>query len=254
MVGFIEGTTRGGFTDETANLLCRRLKAATLVLSIGLAIAFANNLYFGDAPWIGLRAAILVAVVGIQILLRSSVRFSLTQLHIAELVSFGAVGVQVVMMVFSFVPQFMSSGDSVSIVSVMNQSYMGWTFLILFYSTFIPNDWKRAAAILFPAASIPYVVEFVLRWRDEAVDSVFRADQFGMPLPMPLLAAAAGVFGAHVIYTVRREAFDAKQLGQYRLKDKIGSGGMGDVYQAEHQLLKRPCAVKLIGACPHRST
>ena len=54
------------------------------------------------------------------------------------------------------------------------------------------------------------------------------------------------MIGAHVIYTVRREAFEARQLGQYRLKNKLGSGGMGEVYEAEHQLLKRPCAVKLI--------
>jgi eukaryotic-like serine/threonine-protein kinase len=33
---------------------------------------------------------------------------------------------------------------------------------------------------------------------------------------------------------------------QYVLKTKLGSGGMGEVYTAEHQLLKRPCAIKLI--------
>src|SRR5262249_54069316 len=36
------------------------------------------------------------------------------------------------------------------------------------------------------------------------------------------------------------------QLGQYRLRRKLGSGGMGEVYLAEHLLLRRPCAVKLI--------
>ena len=45
---------------------------------------------------------------------------------------------------------------------------------------------------------------------------------------------------------LRREAFEAKQLGQYRLRDSIGAGGMGEVYLAEHLLLKRPCAIKLI--------
>src|SRR5690606_32080465 len=34
--------------------------------------------------------------------------------------------------------------------------------------------------------------------------------------------------------------------GQYRLKRLLGSGGMGEVYLAEHMLLKRPCAIKLI--------
>ncbi len=60
------------------------------------------------------------------------------------------------------------------------------------------------------------------------------------------LAGASGVFGVDLIGTLRREAFEARQLGQYKLTRRIGAGGMGEVYLAEHQLLKRPCVVKLI--------
>jgi len=35
-------------------------------------------------------------------------------------------------------------------------------------------------------------------------------------------------------------------LGFYRLMEKLGEGGMGEVWRARHQLLARPCAVKLI--------
>jgi serine/threonine-protein kinase len=63
---------------------------------------------------------------------------------------------------------------------------------------------------------------------------------------MPFVAVGVAVFGTHVMTSIRREAFKARQLGQYVLKTKLGSGGMGEVYRAEHQLLKRPCAVKLI--------
>jgi len=35
-------------------------------------------------------------------------------------------------------------------------------------------------------------------------------------------------------------------LGHYRLLERLGVGGMGEVWRARHQLLARPCAVKLI--------
>jgi len=44
----------------------------------------------------------------------------------------------------------------------------------------------------------------------------------------------------------RAEAAKARQLGSYSLTRRLGAGGMGEVYLAEHRLLKRPCAIKLI--------
>jgi serine/threonine-protein kinase len=35
-------------------------------------------------------------------------------------------------------------------------------------------------------------------------------------------------------------------MGMYKLKEKIGSGGMGEVWKAEHRLLVRPAAIKMI--------
>jgi serine/threonine-protein kinase len=66
------------------------------------------------------------------------------------------------------------------------------------------------------------------------------------PIPVTLIAALIGTFGSHIINRARREAFQAKQLLQYKLLDRLGHGGMGEVYKAEHILLKRPCAIKLI--------
>ena len=61
-----------------------------------------------------------------------------------------------------------------------------------------------------------------------------------------LLLAVGSTFGARTISRLRRQVAEARQLGQYRLRQRIGAGGMGAVFLAEHQLLKRPCALKLI--------
>ena len=55
-----------------------------------------------------------------------------------------------------------------------------------------------------------------------------------------------GTVGVKTIGNLRQEAFTAKQLGQYRLRQMLGSGGMGEVYLAEHHMMKRPCAIKII--------
>jgi serine/threonine-protein kinase len=60
------------------------------------------------------------------------------------------------------------------------------------------------------------------------------------------LSMAIAVFGSYKLNALREEAYKARKLGQYRLKRLLGSGGMGEVYLAEHTLLRRPCAIKLI--------
>ena len=73
-----------------------------------------------------------------------------------------------------------------------------------------------------------------------------RVALFSFDAMILLILAVGSTFGARTISRLRRQVAEARQLGQYRLRRRIGAGGMGEVYLAEHQLLKRPCAVKLI--------
>lgn len=75
---------------------------------------------------------------------------------------------------------------------------------------------------------------------------------FVVVLGLLVTALTAVLWSAFQVRRLRRQAGDARFIGQYRLEKQIGEGGMGKVYLARHALLKRPTALKMLK--PHLAT
>jgi eukaryotic-like serine/threonine-protein kinase len=115
--------------------------------------------------------------------------------------------------------------------------------VLLGRAALVPSEPRRTAWI--SAASV-LAIPFATVW-------IFRADASGeLPIvPLVINATLWATFTvvlatviSSITFHLRRSVVRARRLGQYTLLDKIGEGGMGAVYRAEHQMLRRPTAIK----------
>ena len=178
---------------------------------------------------------------------------SLRHLRILEIIIFGSVAVffawlQVEVNHSRVLLRAIIPGHEVLVFRLVGESAaLRWFLLIVLYGTFIPNTWRRCAVIVGSLAVLPVVLMVTASQLDPATAAYVLS---ALPETIILMstAVAIAVFGSHKIRQLHEKAHEAERIGQYRLKEVLGFGGMGTVYLAEHVLLRRPCAVKLIRA------
>ena len=249
-VALVEGSEMG-LTQETLWVLRRRLRLAAVILFTGVAIFLVKHFFgveFRTLPGTLFFAfhvvvTIVLGVVGLPLCRRCEI--SLRMLRVSQWLVFGLPLALMLML------QYHLTLACCRQMGFFDLPAGQWLVLIFTYGLFIPNPPRRAALVIGMMVIAPIGLLIAMLWgHPELLDLLFR-DRMAMDrvagfVIMMIFSAVASVLGVDSIGSLRREAFEARQLGQYRLKQRIGAGGMGEVFLGEHQMLKRPCAIKLI--------
>ncbi len=248
-------------STETESLLRGRLQVGAWMILLGVLGFVVKELVdppvFVDAApslWerFGARAFLLLFYSTIIALLRSRRRLSLGQLRVVEAAILWAVALWFVGDRVRWTREAIAQRDPVATLWAVAFAVMIYFAFLSAYGFFIPNAWKRALWMtgllaLTPPAVVVYVGATATN--SEAVSFLMESVTISQRVDMGL-ALAIGVmiatWGAHRIHTLHIEVFEAKRLGQYQLTERIGRGGMGEVWKADHRLLARPAAIKLI--------
>jgi serine/threonine-protein kinase len=120
-----------------------------------------------------------------------------------------------------------------------------WLLLIVAYGAVIPNTPRRCAVVVGALVTMPLIIAAGAGLGNPAARGSFWIASVQM-------AAGLGAGGAAALFACARgnrlppQALESELIGQYLLKGPLRAGGMGEVHLAEHVLLRRPCALKLV--------
>ena len=260
-VALVPGSRPLHFAEETRALLRKRL-LLIFTICAGVVAFVAGPLFMLRLLWghdgaqpappvhYGIAWFLLVLWVVLAVILRSKRPLSLFQLRCIELIGFGVLALVNAWWTYQLFrtgsfPRY-ASPDGVGTMLLASHTSLKWFSLMVIYGVFVPSTWRRCAAVVCAMALTPFVISLAAGVADEALDGrVLTAFLLWMGF-WALFGAAIAIYGSHKISLLRREAFEARKLGQYQLQQRLGAGGMGEVYLAEHVLLRRPCAIKLI--------
>jgi eukaryotic-like serine/threonine-protein kinase len=130
-----------------------------------------------------------------------------------------------------------------------HRGYLGLSWVavwVVLFAVVVPTSPRRAVlSALASVSAVPVVIGLMMQTDITSLTLSPAEFFFGLVFPYLLVVSMAYV-GARVVYHLGAEVKRARELGSYRLEEKLGQGGMGEVWRARHRMLARPAAIKLI--------
>ena len=124
------------------------------------------------------------------------------------------------------------------------RGFSGICIWIVFFVLVIPETLgKTILASMTTALMGPIGLLVTIQFYGRAMPEFFQRLILFAPI---FLFAAFAIVLSRFIYSMGVEMRKVRELGSYRLVEKIGAGGMGEVWKAEHRMLARPSAIKLV--------
>ncbi len=245
-------STTSAFEEEQRDLLWRRSR---LVFSIALAITALvvvlsllipetsddPSLITGLARWewlldgVGPAISFALGLIALYLAKGSARRL--------QMVAFGVIAFNVAFMLFVQVALWPDG-----------LNFFGLSILLFLTAAFIP--WRTGFQIgLGLTAVITFLMTHSVFYAFVPAAQAFWVERGGLQSVLGqvtwgtigiAILAGSSVAVTQALYNLRKTAHRAKRLGNYLIERELGSGGMGQVFVAQHAFIRRPTAVKVL--------